>query len=92
MMANPRTTATALTTAGDVDADERENGLDQLGDIRLAHPAQGQAGHRHAKLRGGEVGVQVLRDMPGKNGPAVALLDEGVQAGSNGFLRSRTPR
>ena len=68
-----------LTTAGRGDADQAEERLDELGDIRLADPAEGKAGHGDAELGGGEIGVEVLGDVPGEDGAAVALFDEGIE-------------
>ncbi len=50
-------------------AEEGQMRLDQAGKGRLADPAEGQRGQRHAELRGRQIAVEPLDDAAGHPGP-----------------------
>ena len=77
--ANPSATEKPRNEAVPADPEQREERLEQPGEIRLAHPAERQAGQGDAELRGREVGVEMAEDMPRQRGPPVVLLDQRIE-------------
>ena len=63
------------------DAEPIQKRPEQDGEKRFGEPAQAEAGHGDAKLGGAEIGGEILQDVPGQTGAAVAFHDEDIQLG-----------
>src|ERR1051326_5062883 len=59
--------------------------LQNMGEKRFAHPAQGQAGQGHTELCSGKVSVEMGTNIFGKTRPSVPLLYQGVELARSHF-------
>ena len=77
----PTAKAMSARARGESTPPQSRSGPEQGGENRLGEPAQAQAGHGDAQLGGAEIGGEILQNVPGQAGAAVALHDQGVQLG-----------
>ncbi|MCY1532296.1 hypothetical protein D9M68_675610 [compost metagenome] len=64
-----------------IDADVFQQGLQQVGEGRLADPAQAQGGQGDAQLAGRQVGVQLVVHGAQDAAPPAVLVGDGLDAG-----------